>query len=79
VYGVRLSKSYSLSLALVIFWIRDREFFSFSLIRNPVRSLSPVLFGSAQDILAVLDLMFVTVRVVGLSGNRARKKGIIVK
>ena len=56
-----------------------REFFSFSLIRNPVRSLSPVLFGSAQDILAVLDLMFVTVRVVGLSGNRARKKGIIAK
>ena len=77
VYGVRLSKSYSLSLSLVIFW--TREFFFFSWIKNPVRFPSPVSLGSAQDILAVLDLMLVTVRVVGLSGNRARKKGIIAK
>jgi hypothetical protein len=55
------------------------KFSFFSLIQNPVRFPSPALLGSAQYILAVLDLMLVTVRSVGLSGNRARKKGIIVK
>jgi hypothetical protein len=50
----------------------------FPLIQTPVRSPSPVFSGSAQDISALLDLMFVTLRFVGLSGNRARKKEIIV-
>ena len=77
VYGLRLFNLYSLTLSLVIFWVREFSFFS--LIQNSVRSPSPVLLGSSQDILAVLDLMLVTVRSVGLSGNRARKKGIIVK
>jgi hypothetical protein len=55
------------------------EFSFFSSIRNPVRTPSPVFSGSSQDISALLDLMFVTVRVVGLSGRRARKKLIVVK
>jgi hypothetical protein len=33
-----------------------------------------VFCGFSQDISALLDLMLVTMRFVGLSGNRARKK-----
>ena len=56
--------------------LRIMEFSFFILIQNPVRSPSPVFSESSQDISALLDLMFVTVRFVGLSGNRARKKEI---
>ena len=72
VYGVRLFNSYSLTLSVVIFWMREFSFFS--LIQNPVRFPSPVLLGSSQDISAVLDVMLVTVQCVGLSGRRARNK-----
>ena len=73
VYGVRFSNLYLFTLSVVIF--RIKELFFFSLIQNPVRFPSPVLSGCSQDISALLDLMFVNVRLVGLSGNRARKKG----
>jgi hypothetical protein len=48
--------------------------------KNPERTAkrplsSPVFSGSAQDISALLDVILVTVRFVGLSGNRAKKKG----
>ena len=76
VCGVRSSNSCLLTLSVVIF--RMNEFSFFSSIRNSVRSPSPVLSGFSQDISALLDLMSVTVRFVGLSGNRARKKEIKV-
>jgi hypothetical protein len=71
---VRLFKSYSLTLSVVVF--RIRELFLFSLIKNPERRpvSSPLFLGSSQDILTLLDVIFVTVRFVGLSGNRARKE-----
>jgi hypothetical protein len=53
---------------------RIREFSFFILIQNFERTLSAVFSGSSQDISALLDLMLVTVRFVGLHGNRARKK-----
>jgi hypothetical protein len=62
---------------VVVFTVKEFSFFS--LIQNPVRSPCPVFFGSSQDISAILDLTLVTVRFVGLSGRRARKKGVIVK
>ena len=58
---------------MVVF--RIEKFSFFVLIQNAVRSPSPVFSGSSQDISALLDLILVTVRFVGLSGNRARKKG----
>ena len=76
VYGARLSVSYLLSLFVVVFRIREFSFFSF--IQNLVRLPSPVFFGSNQDISALLDLMLVTVKFVGLSDNRARKRTIIL-
>ena len=72
VYGVRLFISYLLSLFVVVFWIKEFSFFS--LIQNPVRLPSAVFSGSNQDISALLDMMLVTVRFVGLSGNRATKR-----
>jgi hypothetical protein len=68
-----------LALSLVVFWMRELSFFS--LIKNPERRpvSSPLFLGSSQDILTLLDVIFVTARFVGLSGNRARKKGILVK
>ena len=81
VYGVRFVSFRSLTLSVVIF--RIGEFSFFSLMKNPERTakrplLSPVLSGSGQDISALLDVMLVTVRFVGLSGNRARKEGDII-
>ncbi len=76
VYGVRFI-SYLLSLSVVVFRIRELSFFIFSLIQNLVRSPSPVFSGSSQDISALLDLMLVTVRFLGLSDNRATKKEIM--
>jgi hypothetical protein len=73
VYGVRFSNLYLFTLSVIVFRVRELSFFS--LIQNPVRFPSPVLSGCCQDISALLDLMFVNVRFVGLSGNRARKKG----
>ena len=77
VYGVRFVSFRSLTLSVVIF--RIGEFSFFSLMKNPERTAarplsSPVFSGSAQDISALLDMMLVVVRFVGLSGNRARKK-----
>ena len=77
VYGVSLSNLYSLTLSVVVF--RIREFSFFSLIHTPVRFPSPVFLESNQDISALLDLMSVTLRFEGLSGNRARTKEITVK
>ena len=57
---------------------RIREFSLFILIQNLERTSCAVFSGSNQDISALLDLMLVTVRFVGLSGNRARKKEIKV-
>jgi hypothetical protein len=53
-----------------------RELVFFSIIKNSERPpvSSPVFSGSSQDISALLDVIFVTVRFVGLSGNRARKE-----
>ena len=63
-----------MALSLVVF--RMRELVFFSIIKNSERPpvSSPVFSGSSQDISALLDVIFVTVRFVGLSGNRARKE-----
>ena len=66
---MRLSNLYLFTLSVVVF--RIREFSFFILIQNLERTLSPVFSGSTQDISALLDLTLVTVRFVGLSGNRA--------
>ena len=81
VYGVRFVSFRSLTLSVVIFQIRVFPFFS--LMKNPERTAkrplsSPVFSGSNQDISALLDVMLVAVWFVGLSGNRARKKGDII-
>jgi hypothetical protein len=73
---VSLSNLYSLTISVVVFRMRDFSFFS--LIHTPVRFPSPVFLESSQDISALLDLMSVTVKFEGSSGNRARTKGIMV-
>jgi hypothetical protein len=74
VNGVRLSTSQLLAIFLEVLWMRELSFFS--LIKNRERPpvSSPLFCGSSQDISALLDVIFVTVRFVGLSGNRARKQ-----
>ena len=63
---------YSFTFPVVM--ARIRELFFFSLIQKRDRLNIPGYFGSSQDISALLDVMFATVRFVGLSGNTARKK-----
>ena len=60
------------ALSVVIFWIKEFSFLN--VIVNLVRGPSPVFTGSVQDISALLDLMLVTVRFVGASGSRAKRK-----
>ena len=72
VCGVSFSNSYFLLVSsVVIFWVDKFSFLS--VILNLVRPPSPVMTGSVQDISALLDLMFLTVRFVGASGSRARR------
>ena len=50
---------------------RIREFSFFSLIQKRERGSLPGFVGSAQDISALLDVIIVTMRFEGLSGNVA--------
>ena len=77
VYGASFSNLYLLTISVVVFRMRDFSFFS--LIHTPVRFLYLLFSESSQDISALLDLMLVTVKFEGSSGNcRAGKKGIMV-
>ena len=71
VYGVRLFNLYVESFPVVLLLIR--EFFFVSLIQNLSRLPSPVFCGAFQVISTLVDWMLVTVRFVGLSGNKALK------
>ena len=53
---------------------RIREFSFFNLIRKREKPNLPEFLGSAQDISALLDVMLVTMRIAGLSGNTALGK-----
>ena len=53
---------------------RIREFSFFNLIRKREKPNLPGSLGSAQDISALLDVMLVTMRIAGLSGNAALGK-----
>ena len=59
-------------LSMVVLWIKEFSFWN--VIVNFVRGPSPVFTGSIQDISALLDLVLVTVRFVGASGSRAKRK-----
>ena len=72
VYGVRLFISYSFTFPVVMFRISEFSFFNLIQIRE--RSCLPGFLGSSHDISALLDVMSVTVRFIGLSGNAARGK-----
>lgn len=72
VYGMRLFNVYSLTLFVVIF--RKGVLSFLSLILYCVRRPYPIFTGSIHDILALLDLILVTVSFLGLSGCRAKEK-----
>ena len=72
VYGVRLFNVSVFFISVVLFQMRD--FSSVSLIKNPLRLPFPVFCGASQVITAFLDVISVTERLVGLSGNRALEK-----
>ena len=71
VYGVRLFNIYLLTLAVVMFKMRLLSFFSS--IKKFEKLGLPRYLGSNQDSVALLDVMSVTVRFVGLSGNATSK------
>ena len=52
--------------------IGELSFFNF--IKNLENPYSPRVLGFAQDISTLLEVMLVTVRFVGLSGNTTEKK-----
>jgi hypothetical protein len=54
--------------------LRIREFSFFNLIRKREKPNLPGSLGSSQDISALVDVMLVTMRFVGLSGNAALGK-----
>ena len=54
--------------------LRIKELSFFNLIEKREIPSIPRILGSSQDISALLDLMFVTVRFVGLSGNKTMGK-----
>ena len=61
--------------------LRISEFSFFSLIQKRERPNIPRFLGSSQDTSALLDVMLVTVRFVGLSGTKPMEKStnIILK
>jgi hypothetical protein len=69
---VRLFILYLFTLPVVIF--RINEFSFFSSIQKFERPYLLRFLGSSQDISALLDVMLVTVRFAGLSGNTAGGK-----
>jgi hypothetical protein len=72
VYEVRLLILYLFTFRVVI--LRIKELASFSLIQQRERPYAPRFLGSSQDISALVDVMLVTVRFVGFSGNAASGK-----
>ena len=73
VYEVRLFISYSFTFSVVLLSIREFSFFNLIQKREMFLYL-PRSLGSSQDTSALLDVMLVTVRFVGLSGTKPIEK-----
>jgi hypothetical protein len=67
VYGVRLFILYLFTFCVVMLRIKELSFFSS--IQKFARLYFPRFLGSSQDISALLEVMSVTMRFVGLSGR----------